>query len=350
MYFADAVGLGADGALEGTALALDRFRLILLVGGFEALPGFARKLGVDGQEALAGVGGKADGVLHPLGGAGLDVGVFEKLSGSEHLAQQHAELHFGEAAAGFDVGEDAREVVDAFGELGHLAEAGVDLVELVGDLPEGLGEAGVEGGVQLFVDGGAHLFELGGVVGVEAVEAVLDGGAELVLMFGVGGGEFVELGVERGLGVDLVARGVGDEAGEPLGERLEVLLDSGAKRFGGGLVVAAEAVEAGVQRGAESGDALQDFDAQGAGGGFVGFGIGAKVGAEFGADLGERGAGVAVEGLGAGVDAGKLLGKLAEPGIGLRMPAQKQSNNGDQDGDLQDHDSEGHVRFSFAIA
>ena len=141
--------------------------------------------------------GEADSELDTLGRAGFDGGVFDVLAGREHLFEEHPELHFSEAAAGFDVGEDAAEVVDAVGELGHLAEAGVDLVELIGDLAEGFGEAGVQCGVEFFVVyGGAHLVEFGGAVLVECGEALFDGGAELVLMGGVAAHELDELGVE----------------------------------------------------------------------------------------------------------------------------------------------------------
>ena len=169
MYLAaDLVAFGADGGLEGLAGGDDVLVDAGLVGGFEALPVFAGELGVDGQEGLAVSGrGSERRTRRRSWRAVFDFGVADELAGGEHLLEEHAELDFGEAAAGFDVGEDAGEVVDAFGEPGHLAEAGVDLGELIGDLAEGLGEAGVEGGVELFVDGDAHLFELGGVVAVE---------------------------------------------------------------------------------------------------------------------------------------------------------------------------------------
>ena len=58
----------------------------------------------------------------------------------------------------------------------------MDLAELSGDLAEGLGEPGLQGGVEFFVDGDAHLFELGGVVLVEFGETVFDGEAEFLLL------------------------------------------------------------------------------------------------------------------------------------------------------------------------
>ncbi len=158
----------------------------------------------------------------------FDDGVFDVLAGGEDLIEEHAELDFGEAAAGFDVGEDAGEAVDAFGELGHFAEAGVDFVELIGDLAEGFGEAGVQGGVEFFVYGGAHLFELGGVVFVECGEAVFHAGAELVLMGGVAAHELDELGVEGFLQRGVFLAGLVFEFGEALRDGAHLLIDFGA--------------------------------------------------------------------------------------------------------------------------
>ena len=98
-----------------------------------------------------------------------------------------------------------------------------------GDLAEGFGEAGLQGGVEFFVYGDAHLFELGGVVLVEFGEAVFDGEAELFLL-GVGfAGELVEAAVEGFAGLELVAVDLGDEVGEALRDGVEVLLDGGAE-------------------------------------------------------------------------------------------------------------------------
>ena len=122
------------------------------VGGFEALPVFAGKFGVNGEQGFAGVPGEADGELDGLERTFLYLCVAYELAGGEHLFEQHAELYFGKASARLHVGKDAAEVVDAVGELGHLAESGVDLVELVGYLAKGLGETGLQRVVELFVD------------------------------------------------------------------------------------------------------------------------------------------------------------------------------------------------------
>jgi hypothetical protein len=176
VFLADLLAFVADGGLEGFAGA-DEIHAGL-VGGFEALPGFARELGVDRQQRFAVGRGQLDDELDDLVGAGLGLGILLELAGREHLLEQGLEHHFADGAAGFHVGEDAGEIVDAGGELGHFAESGVDLGELVGDLAEAFGEARLQGGVQLFVDRDAHLFELRGVGEVELVEAVFDGLAQ----------------------------------------------------------------------------------------------------------------------------------------------------------------------------
>ena len=94
--------------------------------------------------------GEADGELDDLLRVWFDFGVADELAGGEHLLEEHAELDFGEAAAGFYVGEDAGKVVDAFGEASHLSEAGVNFCELVGDLAEGFCETSLEGGIEAF--------------------------------------------------------------------------------------------------------------------------------------------------------------------------------------------------------
>ena len=99
----------------------------------------------------------------------------------------------------------------------------------VGDLAEGLGEAGLEGGVELLVDGVAHLLELGGVVGVELFEAVFDGGAELVLVRGVGAHEVDELGVEGLAEGGVLLCGLGGKGCEALGEGVHLVEDCRAE-------------------------------------------------------------------------------------------------------------------------
>ena len=347
VLFADAIAFGADGGFEGLACRCDAFGEVALVGGFEALPVFAGELGVDGKEGFARVAGEADGELDDLQRTFLYLCVAHKLAGGEHLFEQHAELDFREAAAGLDVGEDAAEVVDAVGELGHLAQAAVDLVELVGDLAEGFGEAGLQGVVEFLVDGLAHLLELFGVVFVELAEAFFDGVAEALLQGGVAGHQLVELGVERLAEAGVALVGFAGEGGDALGDGVHLMLDGVAEEVVGGLVVGAEAVEAGLEYLAEVCDVAGDLGAKG---GEVGCACGAGalgLGGDVGAHLGEGGADVVVEGLVAGVEAGELIGNLGEAGVlrGGRLPAEKQEDYGEEGDDLEDEERGRHFVF-----
>jgi hypothetical protein len=246
VFVADELALRADGAFEGFAGSGDFIGCAALVDVFESLPVFAGEFGVDGEEDAGTVAvGELEGVFDGFGGAGFDAGVLEVLLGGEHLFELLAEEELTDAAAGLDVGEDFFEVADAGGQFLHLAEAFLDCAEVGGDLAEGFCEAGLEGGVELFVDGLAHLFELGGVGFVEFVEAVFDGGAELVLVVGVAGGEVGELGVEGLAKGGLLLGALGGEGGEALGDGVHLALDGFAEFGGGGFVVFAEAVEAG---------------------------------------------------------------------------------------------------------
>ena len=82
--------------------------------------------------------------------------------------------------------------------------------------------------MEFFVDGGAHLFELGGVVLVEFGEAVFDAGAELVLMGGVAAHEFDEFAVQGFLQGGVLLAGFVFEVGEALRDGAHLLIDFGA--------------------------------------------------------------------------------------------------------------------------
>ncbi len=207
------------------------------------------------------------------------------------------------------------------GELLHLAEAFLNLAEVGGDLAEGLGEAGLQGGVELFVDRDAHLFELGGVGGVELFQSLFDGEAELVLLVVGFAGEFSEAVVQSLASLDLIAVDLADEVREALRDGVEVLLDGSAEGLVGGLVIAAKGVETVLQKTAEFGDGGGDLGAESgevvcaclAGApGFVG---------AFGAEFCDFAAQVAVKRFIARVKAGELVGKLGETRVQRAGPA-----------------------------
>src|SRR3546814_4356635 len=74
-------------------------------------------------------------------------------------SDQRAQLHLAEGAAGLDVAEHALEVADADRQLLHLAQAALHRFQALGDELERRVQAGVERGLQLFIDGGAHRSE-----------------------------------------------------------------------------------------------------------------------------------------------------------------------------------------------
>ena len=129
----------------------------------------------------------------------------------EDLLEERAQLDLGPGAARLDVGEHALEVADAGREALHLPQPLLHRLELVADELERLAEALLERGLELLVDGDAHLLELLLVAGLELDEARVDGGAHAVqgLAVGVGHlaeplGDAVELGaLHLGHGVEL---------------------------------------------------------------------------------------------------------------------------------------------------
>ena len=335
----DTLAFGTDGALEGTASSGDFFRRTMVIGMFEALPVFFGKLGVDGQESI-GVGaftvGEFERILDGLQGVGFDAGVLDVLLGGEHLLELLAELELADDAAGPDVGEDFFQVANTGGELLHFAEAFLDFAEVSRHLTEGFGKAGLQCGVEFFVYGDAHLFELGGVVLVEFGEAVFDGEAQLFLLAVRFAGKLVKATVEGFAGFELVAVDLGDEIGETLRDGVEVLLDGGAEDLVGSFVIGAEAVEAGVEEVAELGDVVGDLAAEVGEGGGCGFAGAAGLGRVVGAELGEFVTEMVVERLGAGIETdnlrGECVGELNKAGILLRGRgfAHEKEDNGDE--------------------
>src|SRR3546814_10066090 len=71
----------------------------------------------------------------------------------QYLLEQRAQLHLAEGAAGLDVAEHALEVADADRQLLHLAQAALHRFQALGDELERRVQAGVERGLQLFIDG-----------------------------------------------------------------------------------------------------------------------------------------------------------------------------------------------------
>jgi len=118
------------------------------------------------------------GELHPVTGSGLRHDVRGILIGREDLVENGSELYFSPGAAGLDVAQHALQVPDAGSEALHFSETAVDLLQPFADLPERLSQPFLQGRVELFVHGCAHLVELPAVLVLQGFEAGIHGLAE----------------------------------------------------------------------------------------------------------------------------------------------------------------------------
>src|SRR6185312_1464336 len=127
------------------------------------------------RRAVVATTGQRDRELDALAAPGPRRHVGRELRGRQKLCEQRAELHLAPAAAHLDVRHHALEIADADGELLHLAETLVHLLEALRHQRERVAQALFQRRLQLLVDGGAHLLELGGVVVAQHLELLLDG-------------------------------------------------------------------------------------------------------------------------------------------------------------------------------
>ncbi len=185
-------------ALDGLGfLAQTQFKRLRsgLGGGFvslllrveQALIVFARKLGVDRQPDRAfALARQANGVFHPGVAAGYGFHVDAVLLGGEHLLDQAGQLNFAEHPARFHIGEHPLQIAHALRQGLHFAQATVHQFQPLGDLLEALAQPLLQGGVEFFVHGGAHLFEFFLVVGLQLAQAQFHRAAHFVQVL-VGG-------------------------------------------------------------------------------------------------------------------------------------------------------------------
>ena len=125
----------------------------------------------------------------------------------QHLFKDVGELVLAENALRLDVGEDLFEVPHSAGQRLHLAEPLVDLLEAVTDLFEGLAEPLLQGRLQLFVHGLAHLIEALSVVLAHLLQLLVDGTPHI----------FDRVEALLALGIQLL-----DEVGKPVAQRFRL--------------------------------------------------------------------------------------------------------------------------------
>ena len=132
---ADRPGLGADGLLQLCAGAAHQLRITLLLGVEQALVVLARELGVDRQpyrHLVLAAAGQADGEIDHLVAVRPQLHPARVLAAGEHLLQDRLQLHLAPSATGLDVAQHALEVVHPGGQLLHLAQAALDLLQPLG--------------------------------------------------------------------------------------------------------------------------------------------------------------------------------------------------------------------------
>ena len=135
------------------------------------------------------------------------------------------------------------QATDVGGQLAHLPQALVHARQHGGDVAKALGQARLQRGVQLLVDGGAHLFELLGVVGLQRPELLLERGAHLADALLVALGEFRQALAEGLREQPLLLDAFGAALALLLGQVCPQVLQALAEALDPALLVGGEAVE-----------------------------------------------------------------------------------------------------------
>ena len=149
--------------------------------------GVAGELGVDGQPDVLAVGaGQLDRELHPLGGAGDGGHVGVVLLGGQNFLQDGPQLDLAQDAAGLDARQHLLQPAHVGRQRLHLAQALVDLFQLVADGLEALAHPLLQGVLELLVHRAADLVQLFGVLSPDGVHPLGQGAAHLLQPLGVG--------------------------------------------------------------------------------------------------------------------------------------------------------------------
>ena len=193
--------------------------------GFEqALVVFVGKLRVNRQpHGLAAVGSarQANRKVHPVFVAGARGHLHGVLLWCEHLLEERGQLRFAKHASGFHVGQQVFEVTHALCQVVHFAQTFVHLLKALGHLFEALAQAGLQGGLQFFVNRLAHLVQFGSIALLQLRQLGFHGAAHLGQAAGVGlrqridllgqavGQAFLQQGQLLGQCVNLLVLGTG---------------------------------------------------------------------------------------------------------------------------------------------
>ena len=91
------------------------------------------------------------------------------------MLEQTRQLGLAENAAGLDIAEQVLEVTHALRQGLHLAQAAMHLLEPLGHMGKAGVQPGLQGALQLLVDGGTHLLELAFIALLQQRQALLNG-------------------------------------------------------------------------------------------------------------------------------------------------------------------------------
>ena len=130
--------------------------------------------------------------------------------GHKHLLKQGRKLCLTENTPRLHIGQQMLEVTHTLRQGLHFAKTFMNLLEPVGHLFEALAQPRLQGGLQFFVHGHAHFFQLGGVAALQLGQLCLQRAAHFAQ---TGRAGLVEFGQAAGIGLaertELRAQGIG---------------------------------------------------------------------------------------------------------------------------------------------
>ena len=205
----DVLGLLPQHRLQCLAHGGRRGSVAALQSRLQVGVGVTGELGVDGQPDVAVLPRHLDGKLYAVGAAGHSGHVLGILAGGQNLFQDRAQLYLAQNAAGLYAGKHLLQAAHIGGEVLHLAQALVDLLQLGADGAERLVDALLQGVLQFFLDRAADLVQLLVVVGPDGVQPLHQRPAHAVQAGSVGVLKVLQAGLHhRKLGNQRIVGGL----------------------------------------------------------------------------------------------------------------------------------------------
>ena len=182
----DILCLSAQHIVQRLAHRVDSGCIAALLRCLQVGVGIAGELGVNGQPDRAALPRQLDRKFHAVGAAGHRSHIFLILAGGQDLLKDRAKLHLAQYAAGLYPGKHLLEAADIGGEILHLSQTLIDLLQLGADCLKGVVNPLLQCVLQLFLDRAAYLIQLFVVVGTDRVQPLHQRAAHAVHPGGVG--------------------------------------------------------------------------------------------------------------------------------------------------------------------